>query len=155
MAWLCHATSCDAAWRHMTQRALPAAHTPSWVCCCATAPVCLCVARCMMQREAREKVRELSKRIGASNALRLAASPTAKPRPKEPSARQRAAEYAKASVPKPELLKQRTSSTCKRGSSAPAAVASSSGSGGGGQVGRACDQTSRSAAVSPGCALSG
>jgi hypothetical protein len=73
------------------------------------------------QREAREKVKELSKRIGASNSQRLAASPPAKPRAKEPSARQRAVEYAKSSVPKPELLKQR-SSLRKRGSSAPAAT---------------------------------
>lgn len=74
------------------------------------------------QREARERVKELSKRINSDNTLRLAASPPAKPRAKELSARQRAAEYAKASVPKPELLKQR-SSIRKRGSSAPAAVA--------------------------------
>lgn len=79
------------------------------------------------QREAREKVKELSKRIGASNSQRLAASPPAKPQAKEPSARQRAVEYAKSSVPKPELLKQR-SSLRKRGSSAPAAT------GGGEQV---------------------
>jgi hypothetical protein len=89
----------------------------------------------LLQREAREKVRELSKRIGVNNAQRLAASPTAKPRPKEPSARQRAAEYAKASVPKPELLKQR-SSVKQRGSSAPAAATvGSSGSQVGGELG--------------------
>lgn len=70
-------------------------------------------------------MRELSKRIGSCNAQRLAAAGPAKPRAKEPSARQRAVEYAKANVPKPELLKQR-SSLKQRGSSAPAATGGSS-----------------------------
>jgi hypothetical protein len=88
--------------------------------------VCVPCAFALVQREAREKVKELSKRIGVNNAQRLAASPPAKPPAKEPSARQRAVEYAKASVPKPELLKQR-SSLHKRGGSAPAATGGSSG----------------------------
>lgn len=83
------------------------------------------------QREARERVKELSKRISVENAQRLAAVGPARPRTKDPSARQRAVEYAKTSVPKPELLKQRSSSSGRRrGGSAPAAVAAG-GAGGG------------------------
>jgi hypothetical protein len=53
-------------------------------------------------------VRELSNRIKSANAERLAAAAPARAKPKEPSARQRAVEYAKSSVPRPELLKQRS-----------------------------------------------
>lgn len=61
-----------------------------------------------LQREAKERVRELSNRIKSANAERLAAAAPARAKPKEPSARQRAVEYAKSSVPRPELLKQRS-----------------------------------------------
>lgn len=53
-------------------------------------------------------MRELSNRIKSANAERLAAAAPARAKPKEPSARQRAVEYAKSSVPRPELLKQRS-----------------------------------------------
>lgn len=56
-------------------------------------------------------MKELAKRINADNLERLAAAGPAKPKPKQPSSRQRAAEYAKSSVPKPETLRQRTSSS--------------------------------------------
>jgi hypothetical protein len=104
------------------------------MCVLAMASLMQCTAHlacrygCCMQREARERVKELSKRIGAANATRLAPTSPAKPRAKELSARQRAVEYAKASVPKPELLKQRSSGV-KRGSSAPAAAGGRSSSG--------------------------
>lgn len=60
------------------------------------------------QREARQRTKELSRRIHAANQQRLATAPVARPRPKEASARQKAVEYAKSSVPRPELLKQRS-----------------------------------------------
>jgi hypothetical protein len=60
------------------------------------------------QREARQRTKELSRRIHAANQQRLATAPVARPRPKEASTRQKAAEYAKSSVPRPELLKQRS-----------------------------------------------
>lgn len=67
------------------------------------------------KREAKERVKELSRRINAANAERLAAAAPAKPKPKEPSARQRAVDYARASVPRPELLKQRSGSGARSG----------------------------------------
>lgn len=64
-----------------------------------------------MQRESREKMKEVAKRINAENLQRLAAAGPAKPKPKQLSSRDRAVEYAKNSVPKPDTLKQRTSSS--------------------------------------------
>jgi hypothetical protein len=66
-----------------------------------------CATLCL-QREAKERVKELSNRIKSANAERLAAAAPARAKPKEPSVRQRAVEYAKSSVPRPELLKQRS-----------------------------------------------
>lgn len=63
-----------------------------------------------MQREARERVRTLSERIKAANTQRLAASAPPRPKPSEPNARQRAADYARTSVPRPETLKQQVRS---------------------------------------------
>uniref|UniRef100_A0A383WH49 Calponin-homology (CH) domain-containing protein n=1 Tax=Tetradesmus obliquus TaxID=3088 RepID=A0A383WH49_TETOB len=84
------------------------------------------------KREAKERVRELSNRIKSANAERLAAAAPARAKPKEPSARQRAVEYAKSSVPRPELLKQRSgaggrSSGRQRGSRSGSEAGSTSG----------------------------
>ncbi|KAF6251536.1 hypothetical protein COO60DRAFT_1644899 [Scenedesmus sp. NREL 46B-D3] len=68
------------------------------------------------KRKAKERVRELSSRIKSANAERLAAAPPARAKPKEPSARQRAVEYARSSVPRPELLKQRSGAGARSGS---------------------------------------
>jgi hypothetical protein len=73
-------------------------------------------------------VRALSERIKSANQERLAASPPARPKPKDPSSRQRAAAYAKASVPRPELLRQRSSVKQRAGTAPPAAAGGCCGS---------------------------
>lgn len=53
-------------------------------------------------------MRTLSQRINSANQRRLAYASPVRPKPKDPSSRQRAVEYAKNSVPRPELLRQRS-----------------------------------------------
>lgn len=71
---------------------------------------CMWPCLCLPQREAREKIKELGKRINDDNLQRLAAAGPARAKAKQPSSRDRAAEYAKTSVPRPETLRQRTTS---------------------------------------------
>ena len=61
---------------------------------------------CLRQREAKEKIKEFAKTIEQSNKAKLSAARPARPKPKAPTARDKALNFAK-NVPKPEARKKR------------------------------------------------